>query len=441
MKRNLIFFTIISVLAVSCGIKNYSPIEFSSKDSLMRDYNSTDTTNIASMPWSTFYTDTTLTALIKEGLQNNMDLKVALYRIEQAAAYYKKSKSDFYPNLSANASASYKGDYQGSKAGQLYNFGISTSWEVDIWGKIRNAKKAKYASLLAQESSKNAIITQLIASIAQSYYALVAYDTQKDLVEETIINRTNYYKTVKALKESAQVNEVAVLQAEAQLCNAQGYIPSINAAIRSTENTICYLLGRVPGPIAREITQNINEIQLTDAPLGVSAQLLHNRPDVLAAEKTVMGYFYNLKATKAAMYPALTISGNTGFDSNALKSWMNITSTAWSIAAGLVQPIFNGRALRTQKEVAYYQYQQSIIEFKSSVLNAGMEVSNAMSQIKSNSELAVYQYKQCIALGKAYEFSIDLLLNGYATYLDVLTAQDGVFNSKLSFITTLQNYS
>lgn len=440
MKHNFIVFAIVSLIAVSCGIKNYQPIEISQKDSLIRESFSTDTTNITSMNWKSFYKDPHLQTLINEGLSNNIDLKVALYRIEQAAAYYKKSKGDLYPSVSAGASATFNGNYRGATVSELYNFGVSASWEADIWGRIRNAKKSKYADLLAQEGSKNAIITQLIANIAQSYYALIAFDTQKKLVEETIRNRTDYYQTVKALKESAQVNEVAVLQAEAQLCEAQGYIPSINNAIRIMENSICYLLGRVPGPVTREITEPIQDINMTDPPVGLSSLLLKNRPDVLAAEKTVMSYHYNLKSAKAAMYPALKLTGNTGLDATELKSWFNITSAAWNLAAGLVQPIFNGRALRTQKEVAYYQYEQAVINFKSSVLNAGMEVSNAMSQIRANAELAKYKYKQYMALGKAYEFSVDLLVNGYATYLDVLTAQNGVFNSQMAFISTVQEY-
>lgn len=441
MKHNFIGLAAgVLLLVSSCGVKNYHPVTFAQKDSLIREARMTDTANAANIAWRSFYTDPFLQALIEEGVRNNTDLKTAILRIDQAAAYYKKSKADLYPTLGADASARFGGNYQGATASELYNFGVSASWEVDIWGKIRNAKKAKYASLLAQENSKNAILTQLIANIASSYYALVAYDTQKRLVEETIANRTDYYKTVKQLKESAQVNEIAVLQAETQLYVAKGYIPSINNAIRITENSLSYLLGRVPGPIARIEGMNIQDINLSDEPTGISAQLLTNRPDVMAAEKTVMSYFYNLKSAKAAMYPALTLSGNTGFDAASLKSWFNASSAAWSLAAGLMQPVFNGRALRTQKEIAASQYEEAVTNFRAAVLNAGMEVSNALYASQTNTELASYQYKQCIALGKAYEFSIDLLINGYATYLDVLSAQEGLFNARLSFIGSVQEY-
>ncbi len=397
-----------------------------------------DTTSIADLPWNQFYQDPYLTKLIEQGLQNNTDLKTAVYRIDQAAAYFKKSKADFFPTLSADAAASFQGGFQDNGASQAYSMGIYSSWEIDIWGKIRNAKRGKYSALLAQENSKNAIETQLIANIATAYYQLIALDTQKDLVIETIKNREDYYSTVKALKESAHVNEVAVLQAQAQLFIAQAYLPKIDNAIRATENTICYLLGTVPGPIERDLNIFIGDIALNYDTTFISAHILANRPDVLAAEKTVASYLYNYKSARAAMYPALTISGNINSDALSLDSWFSAPSFVWGAAAGLVQPIFNRRALKTQKETARLDYEIAVTNFKATVLNAGMEVSNALNANKTNNELAKMQMQQCEVLDKAYEYSIDLLINGYGTYLDVLMAQESAFESKLALISSLQ---
>lgn len=434
----------LTLFATSCaGIKPQTP-EIENSNKLVRTIDNqpsntpADSSTIADLSWDRFYEDPYLVKLIEQGLENNADLQIAIYRIDQALAYFKKSKGDFYPSLSADASAAYNGDFKGSKAQQAYSFGVSASWEIDIWGKIRNAKRGRYAALLAQENSKNAVITQLIANIATAYYQLIALDTQKELVIETIKNRETYYQTVKDLKESAQVNEVAVLQAQAQLYIAQAYIPNIDNAIRITENTICYLLGIVPGPIERDRIHSIGDIVLSSNTACFPSQILRNRPDVLAAEKSVTSYLYDYKSAQAAMYPALTISGNIGTDVSAFNSWFSASSFIWGAAAGLVQPIFKGRALRTQKETAKLDYEIAISNFKATVLNAGMEVSNALSADKTNTEVAKYQLKQCMVLDKAYEYSIDLLINGYGTYLDVLVAQESAFNAQLSLIGSLQ---
>ncbi len=430
-------------LSTSCSSSKATLSELEYPENIVRtdDFpaeNNGDTTSIADLPWNQFYQDPYLIRLIEQGLQNNTDLQTAIYRIDQAAAYFKKSKADFFPTLSADAAVSLQGGFEGDDIGQAYSMGVFSSWEIDIWGKIRNAKRGSYSALLAQENSKNAIETQLIANIATAYYQLIALDTQKELVIETIKNREDYYSTVKTLKESAQVNEVAVLQANAQLLVAQEYLPTIENAIRVTENTICYLLGTVPGPIERDLNILIGDIALDYDTTFISAHILANRPDVLAAEKSVASYLYNYKSARAAMYPALTISGNINTDALSFDSWFSAPSFVWNAAAGLVQPIFNRRALKTQKENARLEYEIAVSNFKAAVMNAGMEVSNALNANKTNNELAKMQIQQCEALDKAYEYSIDLLINGYGTYLDVLVAQESAFESKLALISSLQ---
>ncbi len=439
----IVAILLVGTLSSSCAVNKFKATELSFKDCVIRDYNVGDTSSIANIKWNQFYKDKYLLALIQEGLNNNYDLKNAILNIDKALAYFKKSKADFYPVLGANANAksannSYK---EGGSLNQLYNMDLSLSWEIDIWGKIRNAKKGKFQDLLAEKSTKDAVTTQLIAQIAKTYYSLLSLDTQHKLVIETINNRETYYKTVKLLKESAQVNEVAVLQAEAQLYAVKAYLPNIRNAITVSENTLCMLLGRVPGPIERDSNKSITDLDFELPNTGIPASLLANRPDVLAAEHRVKNSIYNVNFAKASMYPALTIEASSGTTASNFNNWFSASSFLWNIAAGLSAPIFNGRALKTQKDVAIVQYQQAINNFKLSVINAGVEVSNALSNFNNYKELAICQYKQCSVLEKAYEFSIDLLISGYGTYLDVLAAQNGLFSAKLSFISSAQNYA
>lgn len=395
--------------------------------------------DITDVHWRDFYKDSILCALIDSALVRNFDLQVALKHIEQSASYFKQSQWAYVPTLGANASGSYSKSSPVSPETPYLSLGLSASWEIDIWGKLTKAKRAKYQQLLAQESTRNAIITQIVAEVARGYYMLISLDCQRKYVEETIVSREEYYRTVKSLKESAQVNEVAVLQAEAQLATAKGYIPTIDRAIRETENALCLLLGIPCGEITRASGIDLAAISFGDISTGVPAGILANRPDVMAAEHSLQAALHGYNSAVAAQYPSLTLSGNISSDAAQFDQWFAMPSSlVWGVLGSLFQPILNGRALKTQKEVAYKDYEIAEIEFRRAVINAGMEVSNALFAIQSDKELAKLQHQQFVALDKAYEYSLELMINGYATYLDVLTAQEGVFNAQIALINSTQ---
>lgn len=436
--KKLIIGLLIAVGALSsCAVKYERP-DIPAEE-LIRDFSESDTTfDVSKIEWRDFYKDTLLCRLIDSALAGNYDLEIAYKRIEQQSAYFKKSKWEIAPDLSASAGVSYGKQNLSAQTAPYFTIGISASWEIDIWGKLSKAKRAQFQKLLSQENTKNAIQTELIANIAKSYFQLLALDAQKKFVIETIANRENYLQTVKDLKESAVVNEVAVLQAESQLLTAQTYLPEINQAITQAENYICYLIGKTPAPIQRREITDLSEIRFPQAKTGLPIALLRNRPDILAAENMLQSSLHSYNSAVAAMYPSLTLSGNISTDAAQMDQWFNLpTSLVWGVIGGLTQPIFNGRALRTQKDVALKEYEIAIIEFKECVLGAGMEVSNTLSSLHNNNQKAELLYKQFIALEKAYEYSYELLVNGYATYLDVLSAQEGVFNAQLSYIQAL----
>lgn len=438
--KKIIFLIAGIVIVTSCAVKYQQPeIDV---DHIIRGVDAEDTTfNVAQMNWREFYKDPHLVALIDSALVNNFDMKIALARIEQASSYFKQGRASLFPSLGANASASYTKPDLASEQTPYFSLGANLSWEIDIWGKLSSAKRGKYEDLLAQQSTRNAIQTKLISDIAKIYYTLVVLDTEKRFILETIQNREEYLATVKELKEAAQVTEVAVLQAEAQLMIARTYLPEVMHAISQGENTISLLLGTPPTEITRSVVESLEDIHFpTIDKVGVPANLLRNRPDVLAAEHSLKSAMEGFNTAKAAMYPSLTLTGNISSDAAQISQWFTMPgSLLYGIVGGLTQPIFNARSLKTRKEVAYQEYQISALNFQKSVLSAGAEVSNVLSSMKSNKERVFYMTKQTIALGKAYDFSVELLINGYANYLDVLSAQEGFFNSKINLIIGLQD--
>lgn len=438
MKKILFLIAGVAIFA-SCAVKYQQPeIDV---DHIVRGVETEDTTfNVAKMNWREFYQDPHLVALIDSALVNNFDMKIALARIEQASSYFKQGKASLFPSLGANASASYAKPDLATGQTPYFSLGANLSWEIDIWGKLSSAKRGKYEDLLAQQSTRSAIQTKLISDIAKTYYTLVVLDTEKKFILETIQNREEYLATVKELKEAAQVTEVAVLQAEAQLMIAKTYLPEVMHAISQAENTISLLMGIPPKEIPRSVVESLEDIHFPKIDkIGVPANLLRNRPDVLAAEHSLKSAMEGFNTAKAAMYPSLTLTGNVSSDATQISQWFAMPgSLLYGIVGGLTQPIFNARSLKTRKEVAYQEYQISALNFQESVLSAGAEVSNVLSSMKSNKERVFYMTRQTIALGKAYDFSVELLINGYANYLDVLSAQEGFFNSKINLIIGLQ---
>lgn len=433
----------VAILATACVTPAYKTSKGIIPDKKYRHVSKSDTTTIAAINWREYYGDTHLQALIEQALDSNLNLRIKIKQMEEARSYYKMSRLSFFPTLNIGAQAALsdpsKFGSQSVASGQLNkNFSLtaSASWEIDIWGKLNSAKRAAYARMLTQQATKNAVVTQLIADVATAYYQLLTLDAQLDISKQTVENYTEYLGTVKALKESAEVNEVAVQQAYAQLYGVKAYIPELTSAIEVTENYLCLLLGKPGQKIERAHKVDLESIK-TNEQVGMPAQLLQYRPDVMAAEYTLRASHEQFNVAKAAMYPNLTLSGSIGAESLKVDNWFNLPSSLfWNAVAGLTQPVFNGRALRTEKEVARLQNEEAYLAFRQQVLLATSEVSNALLKCNTTSQRAIFQKEQYQALAKAYEYSQLLLVRGYASYLDVLTAQSGVFSTQISLYDT-----
>src|SRR5579872_6464196 len=342
-----------------------------------------DTTNIADIPWRQFFADTTLQNLIEEGLRNNLDLGIAVARLQEARANFRQSQLAFFPSLNANASGAIQKN-PGLPATHNYELYLNSSWQVDLWGKLRSTKRAQLAALLQSEAFHRDVQTQLVANIANAYYALMAFDEQLQITLATVENRKQDVTTTQALKEADVLTGAAVMQSQAGLYSVEVTIPEIRQNIRQTENTIALLLGRGPGAIQRDSLYH--EQVRTDLRLGLPVHLLSNRPDVQEAEDQLRINTELTNVARTYFYPTLTITGEGGLTANNLAHFFDASAFFGNLVAGLTQPVFNNGINRQRLEVAKGQQQESLLNFEKILLTAGEEVSNAIFAYQTAAE-------------------------------------------------------
>ena len=436
-KKFLNYFLIVLVTGLvftSCTVtKPYERPEVA-LDSLYRNVESVDTNTIARLKWKEVFQDVYLLDLIEKGVSNNLDLKSAIERISQAQAYFEQSGAALLPTLNANAGVSanrFSASQSPVKRNSMqYQLGVSSGWEIDIWGKLKSNRRAAFASLLQTEAASRAIQTGIVSGIANYYYLLLALDKQLAITEETVRNWESSVETMKALKEAARVTEAAVVQSEAQRYAAEVTIPDLKQRIRETENALSILLGEDPSKIIRGTLDS--QLVSTVLTTGLPAQLLSYRPDVQQAEYNFRYYFEMTNVARTYFYPSLNITGSAGLSALSLDNLFSGGAFAGSIGAGLLQPILNQRGNKTRLTVAESQQREALYNFKSTLLDAGKEVSDALSSIEFAKQKIAIRTNQLNALEKSVEYSQELLQNGFATYLEIITARQSLLQAELS---------
>lgn len=418
----------------SCKIMHKYKRDHVVDDKLYRDVETKDTTSIADVPWKQVFTDPKLQALIEEGIHNNLDLKVAVARINQAEANYNQSIANFFPTLTATSTAAFQ-RLSPAQIGrpQVFQAYLASSWEIGIWGKLRGTKRAALAALLASDAYKRAVQTQLIADITTNYYLLLAYDEQLSVTLQTVKNREDDVETMKALKESDVVTGAAVVQSEANRYSAEVTIPDLKQNIRVTENSISVLLGRDPGAVQRDSLSH--QVITSDLRTGVPAQLLANRPDVQQAEYNLRYYFELTNVARAYFYPSLTITAQGGFSNSNLALLFTPASVFGNLIAGIAQPIFN-KGLNLQRlNVAKAQQEEYLATFRKTILTAGSEVSNALSNYQAASDKITIRTQQISFLQKSVDYTKELLkYTANTNYTDVLTSEQNLLSAQLNGI-------
>ncbi len=441
-----IIFPLISVaLLTSCGLfKNYKrPEAFANvTENIYRDTTSmtavletADTANFGNTPWREVFTDPKLQALIEKVMVSN-DMQKADMNIEKAKAYLTISKLAYIPSLVFAPSGELT-SIDNSKAVQTYTLPISASWNIGSFGSLQNDKKYAKTNLFMAKAAKQATQTALIAAVAQMYYTLQMLDEQYATAFETSKLWKKNVEAMKAMKEAGMVNNAAVAQASANYHTLCATLPTLQNSIRQTENALCVLLAEAPHAIDR------NAFGTYDFPesmqVGIPVQLLSNRPDVRIAEAQLAAAFYNVNIARSKFYPSITISGVAGWTNN-VGAVVNPGKLLLNAAASLAQPLFMNGQLVANLKVSKLDYEAAALDFHDAVLKAGAEVSNALSDFQTAHLQQQEREKQVQALETATEETLLLFQHSNTTtYLETLTAQQGLLSAKMSLITDKYN--
>ncbi len=426
MNNKTILTALAGLLLTSCGAyRKYQPVTEVSTSLYGNDIIVTDTASLATIAWREFFTDPALQRLIDSALVKNTDYQIARLRTEQALASLGAAKLAYFPSLNLGADGNIT-RYDGLTT-KTYNIGFNASWEVDIFGKLTAAKRGAAAAAVSADEQAQAVRTQLVATVATSYYSLLMLDRQIEIAENTLDNWTHTIRVMELLKTAGRANEAGILQTKANRTGLQADIAAMKKGRKEIENSLCGLLAITPRPIAR------NKIEDTVFPdelsIGLPVQLLANRPDVKAAEMELARTHYALGVARASFYPSLTLGGTLGFTNNG---GIVVNPGQWLLNAvgQLMQPIFNRGQLRAGYKIADADREIALLQFNQSLIDAGTEVNNALTDISAARERLALVNEQTELLADAVAKTELLMRHSPTNYLEVLTAQQALLGAQ-----------
>lgn len=426
--KKLIISSLAACLLAGCGIyKPYSRPEVET-DGLYREIPTEDTVTIASLSWRELFTDEHLQTLIEKGLEQNTDLHIARLRVEEAEVVLKNARLSYLPSVSLSPEGGIN-RYDGVTA-KTYNLGASASWEIDIFGKVTNAKRGAWAALNGSWAYQQAVQTQLVATIANSYYMLLMLDRQLAINNSTLVTWEKSIKILEALKQSGKSNDTAVLQARANRMALESSVLSLRQSIHETENALSTLLAMPIQAIERGTLDGQRFPE--ELSVGVPLQLLSNRPDVKQAEYNLAQAFYATNAARAAFYPSLTLSGTLGWTNNGGGAILNPGKWLFGAIGTLTQPLFNKGINRANLRIAKAQQEEAALLFRQSLLDAGKEVNDALTAWQTARQQVEIDNNQIETLQEAVRKTEILMRHSPTTYLEVLTAQQSLLAAELT---------
>lgn len=438
MKKQIIVLMCTTALLSSCHIyKAYDRPADIQATGLYRDSKAvndtlvSDTTNFGNLPWREVFTDPQLQQLIEQGLANNADLQIAALKVKEAEAALSGARMAYAPAITLSPQGTIS-SFDRQKASKTYMASVSAQWEIDLFGKLLNAKRGSKTALLQTEAYRQAVQTQVISGIANMYYTLLMLDQQLAITEETVDIMYRNVETMRAMKEAGNTNGAAVAQSEAAYAQVQATLPEIRHSIFETENALCLLLQESPHTIGRS-TLEAQQLPAQFS-VGIPVQLLSNRPDVKAAEMALASTYYNANAARAAFYPGLSLTGTAGWTNSAGGMVFNPGKLIASVIGSITQPLFYRGANIARLKMAKAQQEEAKIGFQQALLSAGNEVSNALALYQTTLEKREAREMQVTSAKVAADNTKDLFRLASASYLEVLSAEQAYLSARLAEI-------
>ena len=393
--------------------------------------------SLALIAWTEVYKDPELTKLIQTVLKSNLDLLAAISRVEEARATYGISKSALYPSFGYNVNAGINDIRDNARSvgagidGQSYGAFATMNWEIDLFGKLRHQKRSDWAQFLATENNAQAVRVSLIAETATLYFLLRDADNRLAIANKTVLSRTESLRTISERFSKGYVSELDQLQAQQQLAIAQAMVPNAERSVITTQNALRVLTGLTPGAIPRG--NSIYEQQLPpEIPAGIPSDLLQRRPDIIAAEQTLVSQTEQIGVATAMRFPSISLTGFFGTATSDLTTIVDPASLAFGVAGNLAGPIFEFGKNKRRVEAQRYRTDQYNFQYQKTVLNAFAEVDNSLASLRLyKTEYEAYKYALDAAT-KAYGLTEARYYDGYTNYLELLIQQDNLFAAEFN---------
>ena len=427
--KNIIIVAAVGMTLTGCGIYDKYESKATVPSDVFGSSVKTQGTSMAQMSWREFFTDPNLQELIEQALANNVDLNSARIAVGKAEASLKVAKMAYLPSLYFSPQGTIA-SFDRSAASKTYNLPLQLQMDIDVFGSITNKKRASKAVLLQAQIQEEAVRANLISVTAQQYYMLQVLDLQLHILTATDSLWNASLETQKALYENGKSYSTAVNQMESSYLNVKTQIIDTRRNILSTENALCSLLGITPQHIKRTawggypLTANITT--------GVPADLLQYRPDIRMANHAMEEAFYNTQAARSAFFPTITLSGTAGWTNSAGGMVIDPGKLLLSAVGQLTQPIFARGQLKGNLKVKQLTEEDLQKKYVQTVIDAGNQVNEALADCQAAFDKHDYYHRQIAVLQDAYTGTHELMDNGKASYLEVLTAQENLLSAQLN---------
>lgn len=402
-----------------------------------RDDTAVAPVSAADQAWWEVFQDPVLGRLVREAVANNQDLDLAAGRVEESRAYVGLARSEGLPQVDVGVDASRSGLSQAGSPFPISNrhrsdirAALGASWELDLWGRVRRSTEAAWADYVASEHGRRAVLVALVGDVAQAYLELLTLDWQLSVTEATVATRKSTLDLFKKRLEGGIGSELEVARAAGDLAGVTADVPAFKALIAQKENQICLLLGRMPGPIERGVALDVTRVA-PSVPAGLPSTLLERRPDVREAEDLLRAAVARVGVAQAEFMPRISLTGAFGLEGDEMANVGTADAFVWSIAGGILAPLFTGGRLEANEQAAWARAKQAEATWKRAAQGAFRDVADALAVLRHAREVVQAENDQVVARRRGLDLATQRFKGELASYFEVLDAQRELFPAEI----------